>query len=248
MAGKLLWGLLPMVLAISLSITACEMIPSKVIPEKNIATVESISWGESNIFVYLKPTEDAKASTSYTVDLFESGRFRASQVVSWTDNELKIFANKKVVFPVPFEEVGPYIDAHKNMEDIFTVKVYETPKTTTIPYTTKPQNTTNVTSSTTTHPSTTITYPSVGEVWHIGDKVTIHWASPDYTYDIYIQLSYDNGNTWGTIISQTANTGSHDWIVIGEVSTNCKIRICKGGTNFQTTPALATSAVFSIIK
>jgi len=91
-------------------------------------------------------------------------------------------------------------------------------------------------------PSISLISPNGGEVWHIGDNVTIRWSSVNYTNAIYIQLSYDSGKTWGTIISETANTGSHEWLVAGEVSLNCRIRICQGGTNFETTPALTTSA------
>lgn len=247
MTNKLLWGFLSMILVLPLSITSCEMIPSK-----NIATVESVSFiaglGGSGIEVYLKPTSDAKAFTSYTVDLYESGRFRASKIVFWNNSELKIFTNKEVMFPIPIEEVGPYIDAGKKMEDVFTVKMYETPKTTSSPTTTKPQNTLSTIPSTTDYPSVTIISPNGGEVWHIGDKIIIRWTSVNYTDNIYVQLSYDSGKTWVMMIPQTGNTGSQEWTVSGETSNHCRIKIFGVGNNPTLIPEPVMSAADFIIS
>jgi hypothetical protein len=125
MTKKLLLVFLSMVLILPLLATDCGVIPSK-----NIATVESIyyglfSTGEIGLAVNLKPTNSAKAFTSYTVDLYESGRFRASTVVSWTDSELDVFTTKRLIFELPEDEVEPYLWAGKKLEDVFSIKVYE---------------------------------------------------------------------------------------------------------------------------
>jgi len=91
-------------------------------------------------------------------------------------------------------------------------------------------------------PSISLISPNGGEVWHIGDKVTIRWSSINYTDKIYIQLSYDGGKTWVMIIPQTANTGSQEWMVTGEASPRCRIKIFGVGNNIALVPDPAESA------
>lgn len=194
-----------MVLVLPLLVAACEMIPSK-----NIATVESVNylaqtWGESGLVIYLKPTNVAKASIPYGVDLYESGRYRASVVVSWTDNELSVFTTKKLVFPIPLDEVGVYIDAGKKLEDVFSVKVHEPVV-----------------------PSLTITFPNGGEHWYIGDTVTITWKSANLAKDTPLQIAVgpsDNSGSWVIIAGRTTNTGNYKWTVTGPVTTHAKVQI-----------------------
>ena len=88
MSKKIFFEFLSMVLVLSLLPTACG-----VITRNNIATVESIQYhlawvGDDGVSVNLKPSSGATANKLYTVDLYESGRFRATQTVSWTDSEL----------------------------------------------------------------------------------------------------------------------------------------------------------------
>ena len=96
-----------------------------------------------------------------------------------------------------------------------------------------------------TKPSISLISPNGGEIWHIGDKVTIHWSSVNYNDQIRgIQLSYDSGKTWslGIVAEPINNTGSYEWIVTGKVSSNCRIRIM--GTLID--PAVST-ADFTIL-
>jgi len=139
-------------LGLSLIFTSCAAITSvkNDLQVGTIATVESINYKDqitdpntdglfetpviNGLDVTIKPTSKAKPSIQYTVDLYESGRFRTTQQVSWTDDELKVFANKDVIYPtITFNETEGYIEAGKTLTDIYTIKVYATitPSTTT---------------------------------------------------------------------------------------------------------------------
>lgn len=61
--------------------------------------------------------------------------------------------------------------------------------------------------------------------WIIGIAKTITWTTEDWFYadgndevqpdSVKIELSRDNGSTWETIIADTPNTGSYNWLVAG---------------------------------
>jgi PKD repeat protein len=54
--------------------------------------------------------------------------------------------------------------------------------------------------------------PNGGEVWIVGETEEITWADIN-VYDVKIELSVDNGNSWTTIIESTPNTGRYLWQV-----------------------------------
>lgn len=90
----------------------------------------------------------------------------------------------------------------------------------------------------------TITGPNGGETQLVASTQTITWsstASSGGTVDL--AYSTDNGTTWTTIVSDTANDGSYDWTIPDEVSTTCLVR---AQDNDQATPVDASDAVFGI--
>lgn len=64
------------------------------------------------------------------------------------------------------------------------------------------------------YPTLTVTYPKGGEIWHVGDTVTITWTSANIPKDDSIKISINLGDKKGFSITQsTPNTGSYKWIV-----------------------------------
>lgn len=162
MTKKFVMGvLLSMVLGLSSLFTSCTVINNakSSLHIETIATVESAYWvgqafGPTGLQVTLKPTSSAKAGTSYIVDLYESGRFRDSKNVSWTDSDLLTFANKELVFSsVTENETDSYLLAGKNLMDVYTVKVHEISAPTTAK--------TTQTAANNYGPTITVTYPSM---------------------------------------------------------------------------------------
>lgn len=47
-------------------------------------------------------------------------------------------------------------------------------------------------------PTITITSPTGGETWYVGDSNTITWTSSNAGSDVKIELSHDGGSTWST--------------------------------------------------
>ena len=122
-----------MVLGLSSLFTSCTAISSaeSSLHIGTIATAESIYWtgqafGPTGLQVTLKPTSKAKPDVQYTVDLYESGEYRATQTVSWDDTELSTFTNKDVIYSsVSEDEVDNYIIAGKNLMNVYTVRIHE---------------------------------------------------------------------------------------------------------------------------
>lgn len=94
-----------------------------------------------------------------------------------------------------------------------------------------------------TSPILTVTSPNGGEIVHVGSIVNITWDSIGSIGNVEIFYSTDDGSNWETVVSGTANDGSHPWTVPDKPSDLCKIRICKasGGT-----PSDESDDVFSI--
>jgi len=77
-------------------------------------------------------------------------------------------------------------------------------------------------------PTLIVTAPANGTRWRIGSRQTISWTgtvlqSGGGTVDIL--LSRDGGNTYKTIITDTANDGSAAWLVTGPTTRKAKVRV-----------------------
>jgi hypothetical protein len=72
-------------------------------------------------------------------------------------------------------------------------------------------------------PAIQVTSPNGGESWMTGATHNITWQSEGSVGDVSIELSTDNGSTWSTIISSTANDGEYSWTVPDTPSTQCLV-------------------------
>jgi outer membrane protein assembly factor BamB len=67
--------------------------------------------------------------------------------------------------------------------------------------------------------------PNGGENWLVGSTQKIRWTQSGVT-SIKIEYSIDNGNSWISIVNSTdAGSGSRDWIIPNNPSSNCIVRI-----------------------
>jgi len=74
-------------------------------------------------------------------------------------------------------------------------------------------------------PTVTLTAPNGGEEWGIGDANNITWTWTGEFFYATLSYSTDGGSTWTDIATDTANDGSHPWVVPGPVSEDCLVRI-----------------------
>ena len=82
-----------------------------------------------NLQVNLAPTDHTKANTSYTVDLYEKGKFRATSHVTWSQPELNANKANSVTFPLSDQEWDAYhwspATGAPDLSKIFSAKVHE---------------------------------------------------------------------------------------------------------------------------
>ena len=73
----------------------------------------------------------------------------------------------------------------------------------------------------------TVTNPHSGDVWDEGSAQTISWDHSGPCTDVKIEYSTNNGSSWMTVASSTANDGSYSWTVPEVTSTqsDCKVRV-----------------------
>jgi len=95
-----------------------------------------------------------------------------------------------------------------------------------------------------------LTSPNGGQEWLEGSTYNITWTSAQYTGNLKIEYTIDNGNNWLTVTNSagTPNDGSHPWTVPdipGTDSSNCKIRISGVSGGFTTDTSNST---FTIIR
>jgi uncharacterized repeat protein (TIGR02543 family) len=95
-------------------------------------------------------------------------------------------------------------------------------------------------------PMIIVTSPNGGETLEAGSIYTITWTSTGTISNVTIEYSTNSGASWSTIVSATANTGSHNWTVPGNPSENCLVRI--SGSDSDEGPKDMSDAVFSIIS
>ncbi len=80
-----------------------------------------------------------------------------------------------------------------------------------------------------TPPTATLTAPNGGETWTAGTTHTITWTATDNVGVTSVDLAYstDGGNTFTTIVTGLANTGSYAWTVpnLGPNPTSAIVRV-----------------------
>ena len=99
-------------------------------PLSNIAKVETMSaipngWGGS-LDVELKPI-NAKANTTYIVDLYEKGNLKQSQNITWNQPQINVGEVLPLEFNLSEQEYGAYSQASENSSNwwksIFSVTI-----------------------------------------------------------------------------------------------------------------------------
>jgi len=75
-------------------------------------------------------------------------------------------------------------------------------------------------------PSIQVIQPNNGEILTVGIPYTIQWSATDASGVDYvnIDISYDGGSSWTSLLTNWENTGSHTWIPQTE-SNNARLRI-----------------------
>jgi hypothetical protein len=220
MPKRLFIGILFMILTLSLNSLGCGILNSNTTSSSvnntspalsNIAELEGMSVGMlGGLAVELKPI-NAKANTNYTIDLYEKGNLRASENIIWNQPEINVGTTKMVLFGLTADENSAYLTATMNnskwWKPIFSIKIHEI-----LPMTIIPSQST-----------ITLTYPKGGEIWHVGDVVTITWTStnlPKATL-VSIRIWSSNFPIYGSssmamgkvIVNGIPNTGSYKWTV-----------------------------------
>jgi subtilisin family serine protease len=75
----------------------------------------------------------------------------------------------------------------------------------------------------------TVTYPNGGESLSAGGVATITWTWSGGFGTVNIDYSTNGGSTWTSIVTGTANDGSHAWTVPSTATTQGRVRV-SGGT------------------
>jgi hypothetical protein len=75
----------------------------------------------------------------------------------------------------------------------------------------------------------TVTAPNGGEVLAAGSSVNITWSWTGSFTTVNIDYSTNGGSSWTSIVTNTANDGSHTWTVPSAATTQGRVRV-SGGT------------------
>jgi hypothetical protein len=73
--------------------------------------------------------------------------------------------------------------------------------------------------------SITVAAPNGGELWVVSSTPFITWNFTGLIPNVRLQYSLDNGTSWTTIVSSTANNGSYPWSIPNVSSTRCLVRV-----------------------
>jgi hypothetical protein len=73
--------------------------------------------------------------------------------------------------------------------------------------------------------SITVTVPNGGEIWRASDSEPIQWTSHDAGSSVMLEYSTDGGSSWTVIASSTPNDGIYFWLVPGDPSHSCRVRV-----------------------
>ncbi len=91
--------------------------------------------------------------------------------------------------------------------------------------------------------SITVTSPNGGESWMVGSSQNITWTSIGSIEKVKIRYSTNNGSSWSTVASSTANDGKYSWTIPNVSSSQCLVRVSDAATN---TPSDTSDDVFTI--
>ena len=255
MTKRLLWIVVSLIILIVSGVTiGCGKL-SAIIP-KNIPTVEdmraSLFAGYPYLEVYLNP-KNATAGQLYLVDLYDKadGMFRERRNITFTQPQVNVGEVQKLVFNLSEQERGTY--AWKTgdwWKSCFIIKINETIPEKSIR---KPTLETSTNSKiptpiqTTPHlqPILKLISPNGGDIWHLGETVTIKWVATNYSGYVEPSLSYDGGNKWYPLGS--SNIGSLQYFVVSNISdeyrlsTHCRIKLQGVGNNIPIEPSISAS-------
>lgn len=92
-------------------------------------------------------------------------------------------------------------------------------------------------------PTLAVTSPNGGEGWEMGSTHDITWTTTGSVGDVKIEFSANNGSSWSTVISSTANNGVYSWKVPDIESSACLIRISEA---LYGSPVDTSDAVFTV--
>ena len=92
-----------------------------------------------------------------------------------------------------------------------------------------------------------VTSPNGGEEWEVGSNRSITWTNSGDINSVMIEYSYDNGNTWNTIVSSVSNSETYDWQVPDTVSGECLVRVSANDGDIDPQPSDVSDSVFSIV-
>ncbi len=87
--------------------------------------------------------------------------------------------------------------------------------------------------------------PNGGESWQAGNSQTITWTASAAISAINIEFSSDGGSSFSPVVLNTANDGSHNWVVPNTLSTHCLIRISDAAAG---DPVDISDAPFSVVS
>jgi len=91
--------------------------------------------------------------------------------------------------------------------------------------------------------SISVTSPNGGESWSVGSTHTITWSSTGTVGNVKIEYTANNGSSWSTVVSSTANDGAYTWKIPNTPSNLCKVRIKEASDG---SPSDTSNSVFSI--
>ena len=67
--------------------------------------------------------------------------------------------------------------------------------------------------------------PNGGELYYANQTATIRWVKMDGISNVRIDYSLNNGSNWTSVASNAPNTGTYEWTVPSQTSTQCLVRI-----------------------
>ncbi len=89
--------------------------------------------------------------------------------------------------------------------------------------------------------------PNGGETWEVGSTQPVTWNSSGSISSVMIEYSFDNGNSWSTIVSSVSNTGTYNWPIPDTVSAECLARVTANDGGGDPKPTDVSDEVFSIV-
>jgi len=94
-------------------------------------------------------------------------------------------------------------------------------------------------------PTITVTSPNGGESWIAGTSHNVTWTTTGTVGNVKLEYSSNNGSSWNTIVSSTANDGTYTWSVPNAVSSQCKVRISEASDG---SPSDMSDSLFTIVS